>query len=98
MNTGLLKTWLALSADSARLAFEAQQVIALRMMKIAAGGAAAQAEITRMFSEKAFAGGEAAADGCDRRLGAQGRARLPHAREGERAPAVAPAPEVARMK
>jgi hypothetical protein len=61
MTRGWLKTWLALSADNARLAFEAQQVIALRMMKIAAGGAAAQAEVTRMVSEKAFACGEAAA-------------------------------------
>ena len=61
MNKGSLKTWLALSADSARLAFEAQQVIALRLMRIAAGGAAAQSEVARMFTEKAFACGEAAA-------------------------------------
>jgi hypothetical protein len=61
MTRGWLKTWLALSADNARLALEAQQVIGLRMMKLAAGGAAAQAEMTRMFTEKAFAGGEAAA-------------------------------------
>ena len=60
MNTGLFKTWLALSADNARLAFETHQVIGLRMMKIAAGGAAAQAEVTRMFTEKAFASAEAA--------------------------------------
>src|SRR5262245_5131295 len=60
MTRGWLKTWLALSAANARLAFEAQQVIALRMMKLATGGAAAQAEMTRMFTEKAFAGGEAA--------------------------------------
>ena len=60
MNTGLLKTWLALSADGARLAFETQQVIGLRLMKIAAGGAVGQAEVTRMFTEKAFASAEAA--------------------------------------
>jgi hypothetical protein len=61
MNAGLFKTWFALSADNARLAFEAQQVIALRLVRMAAGGTAAQAEMTRMFSEKAFACGEAAA-------------------------------------
>jgi hypothetical protein len=61
MSTGLLKTWLALSVDGARLAFETQQVIGLRLMKIAAGGAAAQAEVTRMITEKAFASAEAAA-------------------------------------
>jgi hypothetical protein len=60
MTRGWLKTWLALSADNARLALEAQQVIGLRMMKLAAGGAT-QAEMTRMFTEKASAGGEAAA-------------------------------------
>ena len=60
MNPTLFKTWLALSADNARLAFDAQQVIGLRMMKIAAGGTAAQAEVTRMFTEKAFASAEAA--------------------------------------
>ena len=60
MTTGRLKTWLALSAYNARLAFEAQQVIGLRMMKLSAGGAAAQAEGTRMFTEKAFASAEAA--------------------------------------
>ena len=60
MNSGGLKTWLALGADNARLAFEAQQVIGLRMMKIAAGGAAAQAEVTRMITEKTFASAQAA--------------------------------------
>jgi hypothetical protein len=60
LNTSLLKTWLALTADGARLAFETQQVIGLRLMRIAAGGAAAQAEMTRMVTEKAFACGEAA--------------------------------------
>jgi hypothetical protein len=60
MTRGWPKTWLALGADNARLAFEAQQVIGLRMMRIAAGGAAAQAEMTRMVTEKAFACGEAA--------------------------------------
>ena len=42
-------------AKSALLAFESQQVIALRMMRIAGGGAGADREMKRMFSEKAFA-------------------------------------------
>ena len=37
------------------LAFECQNVIALRMMKLAQGGAAATAEVQRMWSEKAEA-------------------------------------------
>jgi hypothetical protein len=55
----MLRTWLAMTADGARLAMEAQQVIGLRLLRIAAGGAAAQAEITRMMTEKAFASAEA---------------------------------------
>jgi hypothetical protein len=49
------------AAEGARFAFEVQQVIALRALKIAAGGAAAQIEATRMISEKALAAAEAAA-------------------------------------
>jgi hypothetical protein len=41
--------------ESASLAVEAQQVIALRAARLAAGGAAAQAEAMRMMTEKAFA-------------------------------------------
>jgi hypothetical protein len=43
------------------LAFEAQSVIALRMMRIAAGGALAKSELTRMTTEKVQALGEAQA-------------------------------------
>jgi hypothetical protein len=46
--------------DSAMLAFESQQVIALRMAKLALGGPAATEEVTQMISEKAFAMAEAA--------------------------------------
>jgi hypothetical protein len=53
------QTWFSLAMESAAFAFEAQQVIALRMAKLAAGGAAAQAEAARMISEKMFAGAEA---------------------------------------
>ena len=40
---------------AAMLSLEAQQVIALRMMKFAMGGAGAQAEAERMVSEKVSA-------------------------------------------
>jgi hypothetical protein len=39
--------------DVARLGLEAQQVIALRMMRLAAGGALATREANRMVAEKA---------------------------------------------
>jgi hypothetical protein len=38
--------------DAAMLSFEAQQVIALRMMKLAGGGKLARAEASRMVAEK----------------------------------------------
>ena len=43
------------------LAAESQQVIALRMMKLAAGGASANDEVQRMTSEKVSAMTEAGA-------------------------------------
>ena len=52
--------WMTLSLDAARLAFEANDVIGLRLMRLAAGGASAQAEAQLMVSEKAFAALEAA--------------------------------------
>jgi hypothetical protein len=61
METGMFRTWLALTTDAARLAMEAQQVVGLRLLRIAAGGAAAQTEATRMYTEKAFASAEAMA-------------------------------------
>jgi hypothetical protein len=48
-------SWLSLSMSAMQLGIEAQTVIALRMMKIAAGGAAAEAEVQRMISEKSQA-------------------------------------------
>ena len=45
-------SWIDLSMDAWRLGAEAQTVIALRMMKIAAGGAGGDAETRRMVSEK----------------------------------------------
>jgi len=50
--------WFDLTMDSWRLAAEAQTVIALRMMKMAAGGAAAAAEAELMVSEKVRAAAE----------------------------------------
>jgi hypothetical protein len=49
-----------LSSDAALLGFEAQQVIALRLLRIAAGGEAASFGTERMVTEKIAAFGEAA--------------------------------------
>jgi hypothetical protein len=53
--------WFSASSQTAMLAFDAQRVIALRLMRIAAGGASARSEVTRMVTEKAQALGEAQA-------------------------------------
>ena len=44
--------WFDLAFDSMRLGAEVQTVIALRMMKLAAGGPGVDAETRRMVSEK----------------------------------------------
>ena len=51
--------WLALSAQTARLGWEAQNVIALRLMPHRHGGARGQAEVQRMMTEKVAAAVEA---------------------------------------
>jgi hypothetical protein len=51
----MTSTWLRLSLDMARLGLEAQQVIALRFLRLAAGGARGRAESQRMVTEKAAA-------------------------------------------
>ena len=48
-------SYVALYLEAAMLAIEAQQVMALRMMRLWMGGAAAEAEVSRMISEKAVA-------------------------------------------
>ncbi|MDF2996230.1 MAG: hypothetical protein K0R27_1867 [Xanthobacteraceae bacterium] len=48
-----------LGLEMARLASEAQAVIALRLARISVGDAAAGTEIMRMMTEKALAAGEA---------------------------------------
>ncbi|HJV40659.1 hypothetical protein [Caulobacter sp.] len=49
-------SWTTLAFDSWSLGLEASAVIGLRMMKLAAGGAAAQAEAQLMVGEKVAAG------------------------------------------
>lgn len=48
--------WLGIGLDAWALAFEASSVIGLRTLKLAAGGAAAEAEAVRMVTEKIEAG------------------------------------------
>jgi len=50
-----------LGYDAARLGYEVQTVMALRMLKLAQGGAAATTEAQRMMTEKGVAFAEAAA-------------------------------------
>jgi hypothetical protein len=48
-------SWLGLSLSAWQAGLEAQQVIGLRLARLAGGGASAAAETTRMTSEKAHA-------------------------------------------
>jgi hypothetical protein len=54
----VLCAWLGLSLQGANLAWDAQSVIALRLMRLGMGGAKAQAEARRMLSEKFAAAAE----------------------------------------
>lgn len=47
--------WLGLSLQGARLAWDAQNVIALRLMRLGLGGSRGRAEAQRMMSEKVAA-------------------------------------------
>jgi hypothetical protein len=51
--------WMKLALDTSMLAFESQQVIGLRLLKLTLGGAAASREANRMVAEKVTAFGEA---------------------------------------
>ena len=51
--------WFALSAQAVRVCWEAQTVILLRGLRLAEGGAKAEAETTRMVTEKIAALAEA---------------------------------------
>jgi hypothetical protein len=53
-------SWWKLGLDATYLAMESQQVIGMRLAKLALGGSAAQAEAERMVSEKIMAANEAA--------------------------------------
>jgi hypothetical protein len=53
-----MNTWLRLNMSMMQLGAEAGGVMALRMMKLAAGGAAATAEAELMVSEKILAAAE----------------------------------------
>jgi hypothetical protein len=57
----MLNPWLASSFKIMQLGFDAQNVIALRMMRFAAGGTRGQSEARRMVTEKIAAGVEAQA-------------------------------------
>jgi hypothetical protein len=49
----MLNPWFTIAYDAARLGFEAQLVIAARMIRLASGGTLAQSEMQRMVNEKA---------------------------------------------
>lgn len=51
----MFNPWFALTFKTIQLGFDAQSVIALRMMRLASGGAGSKAEISRMVTEKASA-------------------------------------------
>jgi hypothetical protein len=48
----MLNPWLALTFQAARLTWEAQGAMALRLMKLADGGTAAQSKANGMSAEK----------------------------------------------
>ena len=56
----MFTTWMKFALATARLGQETQQVMALRMMKIARGGTSSHLEVHRMLTEKGFALAEAA--------------------------------------
>jgi hypothetical protein len=55
----MFRAWMEFAFDAARLAGETQQVMGLRLMKLAVGGAAGRREAERMVAEKGLALGEA---------------------------------------
>jgi len=59
--TIMLKMWMDFAFDSALLCAEAQEVMGLRLMKIASGGVHAEREARRMLAEKSIAFADAAA-------------------------------------
>jgi hypothetical protein len=57
----MFNPWFSLAFKTIQLGFEAQNVIALRMVRLARGGAVAQTEARRMIVDKIAAGVEAQA-------------------------------------
>ena len=51
----MFNPWLMLAAEAAQLGFDAQHVVALRIMRWATGGASGHAEAQRMMTEKSAA-------------------------------------------
>jgi len=56
----MFSNWMKFSLSTARLGYEVQTVVALRMLKLARGGKAAESEARRMVAEKGVAFAEAA--------------------------------------
>jgi len=56
----MIKAWMDFAFDSAMLCAEVQEVMGLRLMKLASGGPHAEREALRMVAEKGFAFAEAA--------------------------------------
>lgn len=54
----MINPWFSLVVKTMQLGLESQSVIALRMMRLAAGGATAQTEAGRMIADKIAAGAE----------------------------------------
>ena len=51
----MFSNWMKFSLNAARLGYEAQTVMSLRMLKLARGGKAAESEARRMVTEKGVA-------------------------------------------
>lgn len=51
-NQSMFNPWLSLTFETMRLGFDAQRVIALRMIRLAGGGATGRIESHRMVAEK----------------------------------------------
>jgi hypothetical protein len=61
MRQDMISNWMTFALDAARLGRETQEVMALRLLKLAGGGGAARVEAQRMVMEKGVAFAEAAA-------------------------------------
>ncbi len=55
----MFNPWLSFGLKAWQIGLEAQSVIALRTLRLAAGGTRAEAEASRMVTEKILAAGEA---------------------------------------